>query len=88
MAKAELFSAAEKAAALAKPGSSRYLVGIQSLPEAMEAARLTKIENDFFSAPYVEETRFFPKRHEKAELAIKNLEVEWRGSLRDWESGC
>ena len=88
MAKAQFSSAAEKAAALAKPGSSRYLVGIQSLPEVMEAAQLIKIENERLSAPYVEETRFFPKRHEKAELAIKNLEVELRGSLREWKSGC
>ena len=88
MSKAEFSSAPEKAAALAKPGFSRYLVGIQSLPEVMEAAQLTNIENERLSAPYVEETRFSSKHHEKAELAIKNLEVELRGSLREWKSGC
>ena len=88
MSKAEFSSVSEKAAALAKPGSSRYLVGIQSLPEVMEEAQLIKIDNKRLSALYVGETRFSPKRHEKAELAIKSFEVELRGSLREWKSGC
>ena len=46
MSKAEFSSAPEKAAALAKPGFSRYLVDIQSLPEVMEAAQLIKIQNE------------------------------------------
>ena len=51
------------------------MVGIHVLPEVMGAEQLTKIENEKISAPYVEETRVFPKHHEKAELAIKKIDV-------------